>query len=196
MIAGVLVLIVAGLCVWVSAKRVALVTGIERDAVASDGLERASRERLLAKLPADSALGATAREVLGAPHRAAGVASLNEALGDVARELDVSREVPKSAVRVALASGALLGLVELGRRLPDEGTVAMVGAAPPFSVGLVGAVVCIILGRVAEQRGRRARDGWDRLGRILERLLAESDNVGTPAPPAADQRVDPERTPD
>lgn len=188
MIAFVLALLVSAACTWVSAKRLALVTRIERDAVASDGLERASRERLLAKLPPDGELARTAREVLDAPHRAARVAVLNEALGEVARELDVSREVPKSATRVALASGALSALVELGRRVPDEGAQALAAAAPAFSVGLVGAVACILLGRAAEERGRRARNGWDRLGRILERLIAESDNVG--APPAQ-QRVDP-----
>ncbi|MCC6666754.1 MAG: hypothetical protein IT375_23585 [Polyangiaceae bacterium] len=190
MIALVVSVLVAAGCIGVSAKRLALVTAIEREAVLSDGLERASRERLLSKLPAESALGRAAREVLEAPSRPLAVASLNETLGDVARELDVSREVPKSATRVALASGALLGLIELGRRLPDDGAQALVGAAPSVAAGLVGMVACMLLARSAEQRGRRARDGWDRLGRILERLLSESDNVGQ------HQRVDPGRPPD
>lgn len=193
MVALVLALLVSGACVWVSVKRLGLVTGIERDAVASEGLERAGRERLLAKLPSTGELGRVAREVLDAPGRAAAIASLNEALGDIARELDVSREVPKSATRVALASGGLLGLVELGRRLPAEGAASLAAAGPPFAVGVVGAFACVLLGRAAEDRGRRARDGWDRLGRILERLLAESDNVGRRG---SEQRVDPEATPD
>ncbi len=193
MIAILLALLVSAACIRVSAKRLALVTRIERDAVASDGLERASRERLLAKLPPDGQLARVAREALEAPGRAAAVASLNEALGDVARELEVSREIPKSATRVALAAEALVGLVELGRRLPEEGPMALVSAGPPFAVGLVGAVACILLGRSADERGRRARNGWDRLGRILERLLGESDNVGGGA---VQRRVDPETTPD
>ena len=193
MVALALAVVVAAACVWLSAKRLALVTLIERGAVASDGLDRASRERLFAKLPPDGPLARTAAEVLSAPSHQAAVATLNEALGDVARELDVSREVPKSATRVALACGALLALVELGRRLPDDGASALAGALPPMAAGAVGAAICLILARSAEQRGRRARDGWDRLGRILERLLAESDNVGGRG---IHRPVDPEATPD
>ncbi|MCC6903744.1 MAG: hypothetical protein IT377_32550 [Polyangiaceae bacterium] len=190
MLALALSIIVAGACVWVSTKRLALVRRVAREAIHSDGLERAGQGRLLAKLPADGPLARTAREVLDAPSRAQAIATLNEALGDVARELDVSREVPKSATRVALASGALLGLVELGRRLPDgDGVAALAAAAPAVVVGGVGAVVCLISARSAEEHGRRARDGWDRLGRILERLLSESGNVGGGE---AQQRVDPE----
>lgn len=193
MVALALAVVVVAACVSLSAKRLALVSRIEREAVASDGLERASRDRLFAKLPPGGALARTATEVLAAPSRAAAVAALNEALGDVARELDVSREVPKSATRVTLASGALLALVELGRRLPDGAASAMAGALPPVAAGVVGAAICWSLARVAEQRGRRARDGWDRLGRILERLLTESDNVGDRA---IHRPVDPEATSD
>ncbi|MBK7586553.1 MAG: hypothetical protein IPI67_40990 [Myxococcales bacterium] len=193
MISVFLVVVVAGLCVRLSVRRWASVARVEREAILSDGLERANRERLLAKLSEDSALGRTAREVLACPSRPAAVATLNETLGEIARELDVSREVPQSAARVSLAWGMLVALVELARRLPDEGAAAAGTALPAAAVGIAGSIVCTLIGRSAAEKARRSRDGWDRLGRILERQLTESDNVGERS---GSQRVDPSPTAD
>ena len=171
----------------VTAKRLSSVSSLEREASPSDGLERASRERVLGKLGEATKLGSVVREVLGAPSRPAAVARLNEALGDVARELDVGAEVPRTATRVALASAMLFGLVELARRLPEGGAAGMPWALAALAAGISSAAVCLLLGRSAQARARRARDGWDRLSRILTRLLDGSGDVGGthPVDPAA-----------
>lgn len=158
-------------CVVVALRRLRVVGAIEREAIACEGLERASRERVLAKLDESSAQGRAAREVLEAPSRPAAIARLNEALGEVVREIDIGAEVPRSATRVALASGGLTGLLELARRLPAEGAASLPWALAAFSAGIVCAGVCLVLGQRAETGARRARDGWDRLSRILARLV-------------------------
>jgi len=170
--------IVGALCVLATLLRLRRVAELERPALAALALEQPGRERLLAKLAEGNPLGDVAREVLAAPSKRAGIAVLNEALGDVARELDVSAEVPRSATRVALASGGLLGLVELARRLPDEGVQGLGTALAAAAGGGVAALVCLSLGRVARQRAFRCRNGWDRLSRSLDRLLSESEDVG------------------
>jgi len=174
--------LVGALCVLFTVRRLKRVTELEQPALPALALEHPGRERLLDKLPVGNPLGDVAREVLAQPSRRAAVATLNEALGDVARELDVSAEVPRSATRVALASGGLFGLVELARRLPDEGVSGAGTALVAFGGGGVAAVICLILARSARERAFRCRNGWDRLGRALERLLPEeSQDVGAAA---------------
>jgi len=186
--AVVLALVAAMLSVWSALRRLKSVARLAASAQASDGLERASRARVLQRLAPESPMGSLSREVLEAPSERAAIATLNEALGDVARELDVGREVPKSATRVALATGTLLALIEIGRLLPQGAARALPTAGGSFAVGLVGASLCLLIARGADDRARSARDGWDRLGRTLERLLRESHNVGR----AEGDGVDPE----
>jgi hypothetical protein len=171
--------LVGALCVLFTLRRLRRVRELEEPALPALALEQPGRERLLAKLPAGSPLGDVAREVLEQPSRRAAVAVLNEALGDVARELDVSAEVPKSATRVALAAGGFFGLIELARRLPDEGVSGAGTALGAFGGGVVAAMICLALARSARERAFRCRNGWDRLSRALERLLPdESQDVG------------------
>jgi hypothetical protein len=172
--------LVATACVVASVRRLGVVSALARDSAVADGIERASRERLLAKLPGDNPLGRTAREVLDAPSGRAAIAQLNEALSDVARELDLGGEIPKSASRVALASGALAGIVELARRIPVDGAGALGTAGVAFAAGIAGGFFCVIVGRSAEDRARRCRADWDRLSRSLERLLGGGADVGGP----------------
>ena len=112
------------------------------------------------------------REALGAPTRLASVAALNEALSDIDTELDVGRDVPKGAGRIALAAGGFFGLVDLARGLPNEGVDAVLPAVVTFAGGAICALVCASLARTATQAGRLTKERWTALSQAIERLVS------------------------
>ena len=109
-------------------------------------------------------------QVLASPSRAHAVALLNERLSEVAGDLDVGAEVPRSAARICAWSAMALALICLITGLPRLETVAVpVGAA--LAAGVVGAGVTWQVGALARARGKRQRDAWNELVRRLTPLL-------------------------
>jgi hypothetical protein len=108
------------------------------------------------------------------------LARLDEHLADVARELDVGSDVPRSAARIALFSGTALAVASFAREV-GAGHVADAALGPliAFSAGVIGGVGALLAGGVAERRAARLRAAYDELSARLERLVstAISDDV-------------------
>jgi len=95
---------------------------------------------------------------------------LVEQVSEVAGDLDVGAEVPRSAARICAWSAMALALICLITGLPRLETVAVpVGAA--LAAGVVGAGVTWQVGALARARGKRQRDAWNELVRRLTPLL-------------------------
>ncbi len=114
------------------------------------------------------------RAVLEAPTRAHAVAELNERLSEARASIEAGATVPRSAARVAVASGTLMALVEVARNLPS-GQGSMVWPLVAFGVGLVASVACGQMGRLADCRAQDLRHAWNELSRALRQHLPVND---------------------
>jgi hypothetical protein len=177
--------VVAGLCVWASAARAARLAAFENETRAAEGIERASRERLQAKLPETTRLGGILRASLEADSAKHGLALLNEEIADIGRDLSVGADVPRAAARASVLAGGCLGIIELIRAMPDA-AVGLPYAAAALVGGLFGAMVAAAFGRAAETSARRIRDRSNALSRAVGHLLqgpetpADSKENGAP----------------
>ena len=117
------------------------------------------------------------RAVMAAPSRAHAVAEVNDRLFDADRELQAGASIPRSAARIALATGALLGIVQLARTLAGPAPM-LASALASFGIGLVSALVCWNLGRLADSRAQAQREAWNELSRGLLRLAPAQDGDG------------------
>jgi len=162
--------VIASLCAWASASRARRLAALETETRELEGIERASRERLIARLPEASRFGALLRETLAAESRALGLALLNEEIAEIGRDLSVGAEVPRAAARVAVLAGGCVGIIELIRALPDA-SAGLPRAAAAIVGGLLGAMVTGAFGRAAETSARRVRDRSNELSRAVGRLL-------------------------
>ena len=120
------------------------------------------------------------RDVLGARSRAHAVAEVNDRLFDADRELQAGASIPRSAARIALAAGALLGIIELARTFGGPES-RLVSALAAFGGGLVSALVCCNFGRLADSRAAVRRDAWNELSRALLRLAPAENGAGSTA---------------
>jgi hypothetical protein len=166
--------VVAGLCVWASAARAARLAALETETRAAEGIERASRERLHAKLPEESRLGGILRASLAAESPKHGLALLNEEISDIGRDLTVGADVPRAAARASVLAGGCIGIIELIRAMPDA-TVGLPYAAGALVGGLFGAMVAAAFGRAAETSARRIRERSNELSRAVGRLLQDPE---------------------
>ena len=114
-------------------------------------------------------------DVLATKTPAEALARLDEHLADVARDLDVGSDVPRSAARVALASGTALALVSLAHEM-SAGHMAQAAAGPliAFGAGAIGCVGSLLAGSAAERRAARLRAAYDELSARLERLVSSA----------------------
>jgi hypothetical protein len=165
-------LLAGTLCVAVAVRRWRMLLRLSPRPQPAPGASsaRARAELAAAELVGPQAAARLVSDVLDAPTRKHSVAELNERLSDAAREIDVGREVPRSAARVALASGTLLAVIELVRTLP-EGQASVKWALVAFSCGLASAMGTRYAGRLADSRAEQLREAWNELARMLTRLL-------------------------
>jgi hypothetical protein len=162
--------VIAGLCVWVSAARAKRLATFDAETREAEGIERASRARLLAKLPESTRFGAIARTAFAADSKALGLALLNEEIAEIGRELSVGAEIPKGAARAAALAGGCIGIIELIGAMP-EASAGLPRAAAALIGGIVGAMVVVAFGQAAETSARRIRDRANGLSRAVGRLL-------------------------
>jgi hypothetical protein len=123
------------------------------------------------------------KDVLAAPSRAHAVAEVNDRLFDADRELRTGASIPRSMARIALGTGALIGLVQLARTLGGPESM-LLSALLAFGAGLASALICWNFGRLADLRAQTRRDAWNHLARALLRLAAagDGDAVVPPGP--------------
>jgi len=146
-------------------------------------LARAVRRGLPRDLGSDE-LEALISDVLATKTPSEALARLDEHLADVARELDVGSDVPRSAARIALASGTALAVASLAREVAASHVAeAALGPLIAFSAGVIGGVGSLLAGGVAERRAARLRAAYDDLSGRLERLVSSAISD--------DMRVDP-----
>ena len=143
--------------------------------------DKPSEERLelaLRRAPAGTPPHDVIAAVLGCRSREHGIAELNEILTDFSGELAAGDHVPKSAARIALASGAVLAIVEVARKLPTPEGVSPQVPLVAFALGLAGAVISAALGRSADEVARRQKDAMNELVRLATRALPEAPPDG------------------
>jgi hypothetical protein len=141
-------------------RRVARATSTDARALAAS-LRRVPAEVRAAELarraPPESWEGRLGVELGEAATDAARVAAVNDALADVARELEAGAGWPAAAVRLAAFGGLLL--IALGL-LAHAGAVAVTLAA---GIGAGGAIVAALAGRRAGSLARAEREAVDAL---------------------------------
>jgi len=123
---------------------------------------------------------ALARALLGGSSKEEAVATLNEHLGDVARELSVGRTVPRAMGRVALAAGTLAGVLQVGSTVSSRAGVLWAPALWAFVAGCIGAGAAFELDRRCRDLSERVKAAWDEVAAVCERSL---EAAGRAAPP-------------
>lgn len=183
MIATLVAVLIAGLCVAWSAQRLSQARRFDRDGAPEllAALRRGGREhaeRVASRHRDEWAAAEALAEVLAAPSHEYGVALINEHLSDVRRDLDMGAEVPRAASRIALAAGTALSVLEIARWLPRGGLVTTWVFAP-FVLGVAAALACVQLGRAAELHVAHHREAWNGLRSAFSELLP-AEGAGGP----------------
>ncbi len=179
MLGALVAALVAALCVLSSWRRLATLRrapGGQLEA-ALGGRRVRSRDfaqDLLVRLEAGAVRDALT-DALAAGEERAVVAALNELGLELREELEVGSQIPRSAARVSLATGTLVGVVTLASSLGGSGPVALPQAVAAFVAGAAGAGVCAELGRRAESLTRRRREGANVAIRDLAQVLGVPD---------------------
>jgi hypothetical protein len=133
---------------------------------------RTSRDRLRRAAAGDPGLAALVEAITSAPSRAAAIAELNDRTGELSRDLSVGAELPRSATRIAIATGTACAVIAIAGSIGSS--TAVVEATVAFSIGLGGALGSAAFGRLADARSARHRKDWAELRRVLERALPDS----------------------
>jgi hypothetical protein len=176
---AVLVACVSAGAVAVAARRLRAVTallpsdpGSLRSAVRSGSRDAiASSVRWL--FPGEDACAILSQSLFDGSAPEAAIATLNEHLGDIARALAVGHGIPRSAGRVALASGTLAAVLELVASVSARGGAAWATALAEFLAGAVGAAVAFELDRQSLVRADRVRAAWDEVAAIFAGRLGQ-----------------------
>lgn len=158
-------------CVLLSAARLKSVTQLVREGPGRvlEAFRPVTRERAGEIAAQSGGIAALVGEVLSASDRAHAIAAINVRLADVGAELERGADVPKAAVRIALASGTLFALLELARGL-THGEVRWGWGLGAFAGGLVAAAVSTELGRLTKAQAERCRGAWNGLAQRLASL--------------------------
>jgi hypothetical protein len=114
---------------------------------------------------------------------AARIATVNEHLGDLDRELDASGDVARRIGRGALLSGTLACVLGLTLTVTGPSGPAWGPSATSFVLGLIGWAVAMELDRRTRRAADLARAEWDRVAVAFgDRLSGGSPNVTTEGP--------------
>jgi hypothetical protein len=106
------------------------------------------------------------------------IATVNEHLGDLDRELDSQRDIPKVIGRGALLCGTFGCVLQLSLTVASPLGPAWIPAATSFLLGLFGFVVSLQIDRRARDMATLVRTEWDRVA------LALGERIGRgPTPP-------------
>ena len=144
------------------------VAPLRRATLANDGAAIQVAVRRL--FPEDADVDALEAALVRSSARLAAVAALNDHLGEVDRTLRTSaRELPRSAARIALSTGALGAALSIGGARGAPG--ALGGAVTALLIGAISAGSVLEVGRRARGAEGRARAGWDEVSRILSRRI-------------------------
>jgi hypothetical protein len=112
----------------------------------------------------------------------AGVSGARNALDELVAEVDgatrVGSEWPRALARVSLASGTALSILGMIER-PTQPPWTWVASA--FLAGMSGMLTAAFLGRMAEQRARRAREHWSSAARRVRMRLGIERRTGRTA---------------
>jgi hypothetical protein len=176
LIAAALACSIALVCVGFAVRRWRALARNPTRTTASAGA-RSGRDRLerraVALLGADAGVQLV-NAVFEAPSRAHAVAELNERLSEAQATIEAGATVPRSAARVAVATGTLLALVQVARDLPT-GQNSLIWPLVAFGVGLAASGVCGQMGRLADCRAQALRRDWNDLSRALRQHLPAQD---------------------
>jgi hypothetical protein len=176
LIAAALACSIALACVGFAVRRWRALAHIPARTTASAGA-RSGRDRLerraVALLGADAGVELV-NAVLDAPSRAHAVAEINERLSDARATIEAGATVPRSAARVAVATGTLMALIEVARDLPT-GQSSLTWPLVAFGAGLAASGVCSQMGRLADCRAQALRRDWNDLSRALRQHLPAED---------------------
>ena len=110
------------------------------------------------------------------------IAAVNEHLGDLDRELDSQRDVPKVIGRGALLCGTFGCVLELSLTVAGPSGPAWSPAATSFLLGLAGFLASLQIDRRARDMATLARAEWDRVASAL------GERIGR-GPPASGTRI-------
>jgi hypothetical protein len=105
---------------------------------------------------------------------AARIAAVNEHLGDLDREIQSRRDVPRVVGRASLLCGTLGSVVELTLTVAGPTGPAWAPSATSFFVGLSGFLASLEIDRRARGSEALARAEWDRVATALnDRVFRE-----------------------
>jgi len=185
LLAAALGLFAAGLA-WSHARRVARLTSPGTRGLTAS-LKRVPEEARPAELERRASPGSwehsIATELLHAPDAAAKIAAVNEALLEVEHALRQGAAWPRAGIRIALASGLMLGLSAWLATGNLRAAVILV------AVGGASALLCVEAGRSAKHHAEAQRNDIDALITVVMGRLAEQ------APPRGERRGLAERRP-
>jgi hypothetical protein len=110
------------------------------------------------------------------------VATVNEHLGDLDRELDSQRDVPKMIARGALLSGTFGCVLELSVTLTQPSGPAWSPAATSFLLGLAGFLASLRIDGQARGAAKVARAEWDRVASALAERIGRGASTPKSGP--------------
>jgi hypothetical protein len=106
------------------------------------------------------------------------IATVNEHLNDLDRELDSQRDVPKMIARGALLSGTFACVLELSLTVTRPSGPAWSPAAASFLLGLAGFMASLRFDARARHAAKIGREEWDRVASALAERMGRG--VSTP----------------
>lgn len=136
------------------------------------------------RAPVDSFESVVVSAVLEDSQPAARIASVNEHLGDLDREIDSQRDIPRVVGRGALLSGTLGCVLELTLTLTAPSGPAWSPAASAFLLGLAGFLAAARIDRRARDTAALTRAEWDKVATAL----GERFGHGSAEPKTSDPR--------
>lgn len=171
-----LVVYVATACVVAARRRLTRIAALRvRDVV---GLVRVIRsgerneiEARRAGMSAEAAESVVLTALVSDDSTAVRIATVNEVLGDLERELTVGPDRGRTIGRAALLSGTLACVLELAMTVAGPGGPAWLPSGTSFLIGLAGWMVSLELGRRVENQAELVRGEWDKVA------LAVSDRL-------------------
>lgn len=136
------------------------------------------------RAPPDSFESLVIAAVLESAPPALRVAAVNEHLGDLEREIESHRDIPKVVGRGALLSGTLACVLELTLTMTEPSGPAWTAASASFLLGLAGFLASADVDRRARHAAALVRAEWDKVAAALGDRFGQASTGAKTADPA------------
>lgn len=180
-------MLVSGSCLAVVLAQLRRVNRGLEEVRALEALVRRARADGHAALLEQSQAHPWLNEVLYATTRPLAVLALNERLGEVARDCEVGKEIPRAGGRIAITAATALAICEILRGFNEK--QHLLCAVASFAAGLIAALAIAQAAGLLKTRSRQEIDAWNALVKELAPILPHVAEDVLAEPPGLPARL-------